>query len=530
MQKNLVMDLFDIKGEKGKHQDIMSIFKSRHSMASTPINPNTEFKNKHSNKQNGTVSKNNSQEDIGKKGKTMCSKNTVKGAKNTAINTSYKQAKRNLQDQRSMFFSPKMNHSKTPNMIGFDENFKQFMTSNKIDSFGQSHKKKMKNVIESKVNTEVSKGKDVTLTKVNDESKKKQKVLSPNSMKITFSNKSLISKMKKNIKNDESTKQLRKGHYSTINLNARKSVPKVNFNTSTQKDQSPGSIRNNSMKSRKKTLNDMYQTYTKDNDGSGIAISKKVYDNKFADHYYSKNSYKQNTTLTPCNSFDEKLIESKDDCKYETRDFVELKSENCHLKNQKLKVSNRQKNISTKNFFTCKGNKIKDGSSGSKNVTLENGNSRKSLRLNVTQDTNMNSNHIANQKNQSFRKKNQNIYFEEDNINKKNYYLDFSDSASNLGKSKKIKTSRVRVSKDTDGKNEKTVPQSTRSKESQDVEELLNRQEALRDCLGQVQENIRGVMNRFGKEKTENNKLKKFIGMIIKEHDQILNNKNENTH
>ena len=517
------MDLFDIKGDKGKHQDIMSIFKSRHSMASATKENNLEYKKQ----LNKTNSKNNSSEDINKKSKGFGTKNTVKGVKNTVINTSYKHAKQNMQDLRSMFFSPKMNHSKTPNMIGFDENFKQFMTTNKIDSFGASNKKKMRSIIDSKQNTEVSKGKENVLTKV-DETKKKQKFLSPNSMKINLSNKSLITKMKKNLKNDTSIKQLRKGHCSTINLNSRKSVPKVNFNTYTQKDLSPGSYKNNSIKSGKKNTNDLkfYQTYTKEYE------TKKTYESKFADHYYSKNNYQHNTTLTPCTSFDEKLAESKSVSKHDCRDFVELKSENCHLKNSKLKISNRQKNASTKNFFSTKGIKVKNTSPISKNITLENAMSRKSPRLNVTQETNMNSyNRSGNLKNQSFRKKKANIYFEEENINKKNCYLDFSDSTSNLGKSKNIKTSRVRNSKDKVGKekNEKTIAHSTRSKESMEVEELLSRHEALRDCLGQVQENIRGVINKFGKEKDENDKLKKFIGIVIKEHESLAGNKNENT-
>jgi hypothetical protein len=36
-----------------------------------------------------------------------------------------------------------------------------------------------------------------------------------------------------------------------------------------------------------------------------------------------------------------------------------------------------------------------------------------------------------------------------------------------------------------------------------------------------VKENIKGVLTSFGRQKEENDKLKKFINMIIKEHQQL---------
>lgn len=85
-----------------------------------------------------------------------------------------------------------------------------------------------------------------------EDSKKKSKYITPNTMKINFSNKSLIQKMKKMSKGEDPNTQpkFKKFHNSTVNL-------AVNKKTSTSKQRivetSGSPKRKRSLKSRKKT-------------------------------------------------------------------------------------------------------------------------------------------------------------------------------------------------------------------------------------------------------------------------------------
>ena len=117
----------------------------------------------------------------------------------------------------------------------------------------------------------------------------------------------------------------------------------------------------------------------------------------------------------------------------------------------------------------------------------------------------------------------------DDELEKKvNHYLDFQDSTPNLGVKKVLgKNQTIRKDKSKDPKDEKlkTTMYSTRSKESE-TRIQLDRQEAIRNGLGNVKTQIKGIIDKFKAEKEENNKLKKFINMIIKEHQELIQQDN----
>lgn len=110
----------------------------------------------------------------------------------------------------------------------------------------------------------------------------------------------------------------------------------------------------------------------------------------------------------------------------------------------------------------------------------------------------------------------------DDDLEKKvNHYLDFQDSTPNLGVKKVLgKTLTIRKDKSRDEKL-KTTHYSTRSRESE-AKIQLERQETIRNNLGKVKVTIKGVIDKFKSEREENDKLKKFINMIIKEHQQLI--------
>lgn len=197
MSRKAFEAIYDDRGQKSKRNDIMNQFKARQSMISTP---NTKTDNKIVNRR---FPKNNSIEEFGKLAKKAAILN--KNAPIQINNPKNKQNKQNMQEIRSMFFSPKLSQCRSANFMLFEDNFKNIVNNGKGDSFAQSQKKKSKGINDcSKLSANLSKGWEGF--RILDESKKKSKNLHSNTMKVSFSNKSLAQKVKKNWKDGEAPK------------------------------------------------------------------------------------------------------------------------------------------------------------------------------------------------------------------------------------------------------------------------------------------------------------------------------------
>ena len=172
---------------------------------------------------------------------------------------------------------------------------------------------------------------------------------------------------------------------------------------------------------------------------------------------------------------------------------------------EKEKKNGVSVNFRGQNYIPSKTSKTKENGSPWDNKL--NHESMKSLRLNASQEAKL--------KNNTLRKVIDNLksQMNEEDLEKKVYnYLDFLEVTPVQDKvfskcSKKEKKS-------------KATHQSTRSKES-DAECLLERHEHIREGLTKVKDSIKSVIDGFKKEKEENWKLKKFINLIIKEHEQL---------
>ena len=194
MSKKAFEAVHDDRVQKTKRNDIMNQFKARQSMISTP-NTKNDIKNA-----NRRFPKNNSIEEFGKLAKKASILN--KNASIQINNPKNKQNKQNMQEIRSMFFSPKLSQCRSANFMLCEDNFKNIVSNGKCDSFAQSQKKKSKGLNDcSKQSANLSKGWDGF--KILDESKKKSKNLHSNTMKVSFSNKSLVKKVKSPWKPDE---------------------------------------------------------------------------------------------------------------------------------------------------------------------------------------------------------------------------------------------------------------------------------------------------------------------------------------
>ena len=284
-----------------------------------------------------------------------------------------------MQEMRSMFFSPKLSQCRSAKLMLFEDNLKNMFTTIKGDSFALSQKKKSKALNDnSKLSANLSKNWD-GFKNIEDSKKKTPKVVNAtNAMRVNFSNKSLVQKMKKTWKATEDAPKLKKFHNSTVNLNFKKTLQKATQPTG----HSETPKRKNSTKSRKKTLADLHRSNSREKS------IQKYLEEKFGE-LHSKNSHRQNSTLTPCNSVDSK--DPKSELFFPPKPLKSDSYSNYDIfHSSKLLYKNSHRERETKKSIPPKGltsktTKGKDGSPfGAKKIF--NAEHRKSLRLNTSQE------------------------------------------------------------------------------------------------------------------------------------------------